>query len=73
MLRHLKLKMAIRTKKLMFLCASDKKLLEKHKTIWTKIEALKNIELIYDDGYIKTEPVYDDGYIKTKIRTNEQI
>ena len=68
-----KVKDGDKNKKLMFLCASDKKLLEKHKTIWTKIEALKNIELIYDDGYIKTEPVYDDGYIKTKIRTKEQI
>ena len=33
----------------------DEKWLEKYKTIWTKIEDLKN--------------VYDDRYIKTKIRT----
>ena len=36
-----------------------RKLLEKHKTIWTKIEDLKNIKsnalLVYDDRYIKTE------------------
>ena len=60
-----KVKDGDKNKKLMFLCASDKKLSEKYKTIWTKIEALKNIELIV--------PVYHDRYIKTKIRTNEQI
>ena len=32
------------------------------KTIWTKIEDLKNIEL-------NALPVYDDRYMKTKIRT----
>ena len=37
------------------------KLLEKYKTIWTKIEDLKNIEL-------NTLSVYDDRYIKTKVR-----
>ena len=36
-------------------------LLEKHKTIWTKIEDLKNIKL-------NAMPVYDDRYVKTKIR-----
>ena len=38
----------------------DKKLLEKYKASWTKIENLKNIEL-------NVLPV--DRYIKTKIRT----
>ena len=60
-----KVKDGDKNKKLMFLCASDKKLSENYNTILTKIEALKNIELIV--------PVYDDRYIKTKIRTNEQI
>ena len=40
----------------------NEKLLERYKTIWTKIEDLKNIEL-------NALPVYDDRYIKTKIRT----
>ena len=40
----------------------DKKLLEKCKTIWSKINDLKNIEL---DAF----PVFDDRYIKNKIRT----
>ena len=48
--------------KLMFLGIDDEKLLEKHKTIWSKIEDLKNIEL-------NALPVYDDRYIKSKIRT----
>ena len=39
----------------------DEKLLEKYKTIWTKVEDLKNIEL-------NALPVYD-RYIKSKIRT----
>ena len=39
-----------------------KKLLEKYKAIWTKIQNLKNIEL-------NALPVYDYRYIKTKIRT----
>ena len=39
------------------------KLLEKNKTIWTKIEHLKNIEL-------NALPVYDDKYIKNKTRTH---
>ena len=38
---------------------NDEKLLEKYKTIWTKIEDLKNIEL-------NALPVYDDKYIKKK-------
>ena len=48
--------------KLMYFSIDDKKLLEKYKSIWTKIEDLKNIEL-------NDLPVYDDRYIKTKIRT----
>ena len=39
----------------------DAKLLEKYKTISTKTEYLKNIEL-------NALPVYDDKYRKTKIR-----
>ena len=40
----------------------DEKLLEKYKTILTKIEDLKNIEL-------NALPVYDDRYIKIKVKT----
>ena len=46
----------------MFFRIDDEKLLEKYKTIWTKIEDLKNNELI-------ALPVYDDRYVKTKIKT----
>ena len=42
---------------------NDEMLLEKNKTIWTKIEDLKNTEL-------KVLPVYDDRYIQTQIRAN---
>ena len=38
----------------MYFHKDDEKLLEKYKTIWTKIKVL---------------PVFDDRYIKTKIRT----
>ena len=38
----------------------DENLLEKYKTIWTKNEDLKNIEL-------NALSVYDDRYIKPKI------
>ena len=48
--------------KLMSFRIDDKKLLEKYKAIWSKIEGLKNIKL-------NTLAVYDDKYIKTKIRT----
>ena len=41
---------------------NDDKLLEKYKTIWTKIKGLKNIDL-------NALPVYDDRYMKTKIGT----
>ena len=44
----------------MSLRIDDEKLLEKYKTIWTKIKHLKNIEL-------NTLPVCDDRYIKNKI------
>ena len=47
--------------RLMYFRIDDEKLSQKYKTIWTKIEDLKNIEL-------NTLPVYDDRYIKTKIR-----
>ena len=46
----------------MSFCKDDEKPLEKYKTIWTKIEDLKNIE-------VDALSVYDDGYIKTNIRT----
>ena len=45
-----------------FFRIDDEKLLEKYKTIWTKIEDIINIEL-------NTLPVYNEIYIKTKIRT----
>ena len=48
--------------KLMSFLIDNEKLLEKQKTIWTKIENLKNIDL-------NALPVYGDRYIKTKIRT----
>ena len=51
-----------KSNKLICLHIDDKKLLEKYKAIWTKVEDLKNIEL-------NALPVYDDSYIKTKIRT----
>ena len=46
----------------MSFCIDYEKLLEKYKSIWTKIEDLKNIKL-------NALPVYDHRYIKTKIRT----
>ena len=48
--------------KLMFFRVDAEKIIEKHKTIWIKIEDLKNIEL-------NALPVYDDRYLKKKIRT----
>ena len=48
--------------KLMSSYIDDEKLLEKYKTILTKIEDLKNIEL-------NALPVYDDRYIKIKVKT----
>ena len=47
--------------KLISFCIDDDKLLEKYKTIWTKIEGLLNVKL-------SNLPVYDDTYIKAKIR-----
>ena len=42
-----------KNKKLMSFCINHKKLWEKYKAVWTKIEDLKNIELsalkVYDD------------------------
>ena len=46
----------------MSFCIDDDKLLEKYKTIWIKIENLKNIEL-------NALAVYEKRYIKIKIRT----
>ena len=43
----------------------DNKLLEKYKSIWTKIEDLKTIDL-------NALPIYDDRYIKTKKRTYDE-
>ena len=48
--------------KLMCFHIDNENLLEKYKSIWTKIEDLINIE-------VNALPVYDDTYIKTKIRT----
>ena len=48
--------------KLMSFHIDHKKLLEKYKSTWTKIEDLKNVEL-------NALPVYHDRYIKTKIRS----
>ena len=48
--------------KLMSFRIENENILGKYKAIWSKIENLKNIELI-------AMPVYDDKYIKTKIRT----
>ena len=47
--------------KSMFFRIGDDMLLEKHKTIWAKIESLKNNQL-------NTLPLYDDRYKKIKIR-----
>ena len=42
-------------------------ILEKYKTIWTKIEDLTNIDL-------NALPIYDNRYIKTKIKTyNDKV
>ena len=46
----------------MFFGINNKKLLEKYKTIWTKLQDLKNIK---SNGL----PIFDDRYIKTKITT----
>ena len=51
-----------KSNKLMSFGIDDDKLLEKYKTICTRIKDLKNIEL-------NLLPVYDDRYIKTKTRT----
>ena len=51
-----------KSNKLMSFRIDDEKLLEKFKTIWTKIGHLWNIEL-------NTLPVHDEQYTKTKVRT----
>ena len=47
--------------RLMFFRVNDEKQLQKYKTIWTKIEVLKRIELsalaVYDDRYMKTRRI----------------
>ena len=43
--------------KMKFLRIDDDKLLEKYKTIWTKIEDLKNTEM-------NALPIYDNRYMK---------
>ena len=48
--------------KLMSFGIGDEKLLDKNKTVWTKIEDIKNIEL-------NALQVYNGRYIKTKIKT----
>ena len=55
-------KLTDKNSKLMPFCIDDEKSLEKYKSIWTRIEDLKNIKL-------NALPIYDDRYIKTKIRT----
>ena len=50
----------------MYFHRDDEKLLEKYKTIQTKIEDLSNIELT-------VLRVYDDRYLKTKITTYGDI
>ena len=49
--------------KLMSFDLDEEKLLEKYKTIWTKIENLKK------KNEFNALPAYDDRYIKTKTRT----
>ena len=53
------LKLKDKNSKLMSFHVNDEKLLEKYKSIWTKIENLKDIELnallVYDDGYKNTK------------------
>ena len=63
MLRHLNLKMEIKIKTIDLFLIDNERLLEKYKTIWVKIEDLKNIEL-------KALSFYDNRYVKTKIRTH---
>ena len=63
MLRHLKLEMEIKIKTIDLFLIDNERLLEKYKTIWVKIEDLKNIDL-------KALSLYDNRYVKTKIRTH---
>ena len=55
--------MEIKIKTIDLFLIDNERLLEKYKTIWVKIEDLKNIEL-------KTLSFYDNRYVKTKIRTH---
>ena len=62
MLKHLKLKTEkYKNHKFMPFCINDDMLLVKYKTIWAKIEDLKNIKL-------NASSVYEDRYIKIKIK-----
>ena len=54
-------KVKVKNNKLKSFRIYDKKLLEKYKASWTKIEDFKSIKL-------RAWSVYDDRYIKTKIR-----
>ena len=56
------LKVEDKNSKLMSFSIDDGELLEKYKTIWSKIQDLKNIKL-------NALTVYDDRYIKNKIST----
>ena len=51
-----------RNSRLMSFHITGNKLLMKYKTVWTKIESLKDIEF-------NALLVYDDRYIKTKVKT----
>ena len=55
--------MEIKIKTIDLFLIDNERLLEKYKTIWVKIEDLKNIEL-------KALSFYDNRYVKTKIRTH---
>ena len=57
--KKFKIKIEDENNKLMSFCIDNEKLLEKWKTVWTKVEDLKNIEM-------KALPFYKDICIKTK-------
>ena len=47
----------------MSFCIDNDKLLERCKTVWTRIKNVKDIKL-------NALPVYDDRYIKDQVRTS---
>ena len=49
--------------KLMSFCIDNDKLLERCKTVWTRIKNVEDIKL-------NALPVYDDRYIKDQVRTS---